>query len=1497
MAASSKSFCAWDVVDGYFESTKGGSGALVKHQIDSFNDFLLRKLEQIVRGFNPIEVYHEFLPELDKHAYHLSISIENPTLSKPMVYEKDGSSTLMMPNDARLRNLTYSAPLFVDVAIVARTLNVSSDEYHEDRKTMHGVPIGRMPIMVRSKYCMLENGIRVDPTQEDRYDYGGYFIVNGNEKVIISQDRISENKTYVFLNNKISAVSHIAEIRSVQENRFGVPKTTTLKMASKPNHFGRAVRVAIHHVKQDVPLFVLFRALGVESDKEIVEYVAYDLEAGVGRLLAKELTACIDEAADLQVRCSRDALEYMCKHMHLNGQPKEFYSDHARRLGMMRSILETEFLPHVGREYHKKALYLAYMVRKLLMCYLELWPYDDRDSFLNKRIDTPGVLMAALFRQYYGKVVKDMKNMLQKEINNGSWKATNSLINIVNKTNISKLLKPTVIESGMKYGLSTGNWGIKNNKLRQGVAQVLNRLTYNSTVSHMRRVNTPIEKSGKLVQPRKLHNTQWGMICPAETPEGASVGLVKNMGLLTSITINSHGGAVRDALRQVGVAFFDGARESLLELSKNVRVFVNGDLVGHHARPHEAYSELKRMKRRGLLNVFTSIVWNVFKGELCASSEGGRCVRPFFVVDESGRQLCMTEAVYGAFKGGRLAWHDLLLGGALEDGTEFPPCIEYLDVDEINASLIAMRLSDLTAEDGAAAGLLPPRYTHAEIDPSLMLGAIAGCIPFSDHNQAPRNTYQCAMGKQAIGVYASNFRHRFDTMAHVLNYPQRPLVSTKTANILNIQRLPCGINAIVAIATYTGFNQEDSLIMNASSVQRGLFLSTYYRTYKEVNSKNHSTGEEERFYKPDATARGIKPYNYDKLSASGFVDENRFVQAGDIIIGKAMPCRVGSVIVNKDNSVVLKSNERGVVDRNCFDDRYFTNVNGDGYTFCKVRIRNEREPTIGDKFSSRHGQKGTVGIVYNQEDMPFTASGLVPDAIINPHAIPSRMTVGQLMECIMGKACVHLGRVGDGTPFNEVRTSELCELLEACGMERHGNEVMYNSRTGEQIRTTVFMGPTYYQRLKHMVDDKIHCLTPDHEVLTRDRGWVPIAEVTLEDRVASLDPRNQRLLYEKPLEVLHYPFFEGKIYSVSNDAVDLKVTLNHRMYVSTGRSFELVAAESILGSRVHYKKDATWTKPEYQFWLPGLPGSKKPLSSPRAVEMEPWLVVFGLWMAKSDVHANEIAVPSTRVEEVLAVALEGLGISCSWAGKTCVLQDPQVCAYLASLAPGRCCLPEWAFELSELQAQTLLCAMQQGGTKDGFDAGASTKLADQVMQLCLHAGWTCALNGSRATVSKCRADGRAAADHRDEVVEDYEGSVHCLRTRTEIFLVRRNGKAVWTGNSRAANGPVVLLTRQPAEGRARDGGLRLGEMELECQWAHGVMHFLKERFMECSDNYRVFVCKKCGMMANVNPEKSIFNCKRCRNFTSFTEVRIPYACKLLMQEIQTMAIGARFITK
>jgi len=1475
------------LIDRYFASD-GDGAQLVKHQTHSFNDFVSSKLDCVINGMNPIEVGDTYCTSMRQFKSVLSISFTSPCLALPMICEKDGMSKVMYPNDARMRNMTYSSSLTVDANVEVRTWNDDVGEYIVNSKRVTGVSLGRIPLMVRSRYCMLSKQTTPAPYDECRYDYGGYFVVNGNEKVVISQDRISENRTYVFTNTTktSSCYSHTAEVRSVNHAKFIAPKTTLLKLSKKSDQFGVCIRANVHHVRAEVPVFVLFRALGVLTDKDIVRFIVRDEEDADFERIANSLAGCIDEATE--VRTQKQAWDFLAQFVQSSynnynsskpnragngtsevvndasvsggGSSSEGLRDASVNGGgcssvpvvvpvvptqvpregyqhsFIQSILTKDVLPHVGTCFNRKALYLGYMVNKLLRCSMGLLPQDDRDSYVNKRLDTPGVLLANLFRQYYCKMVKELRSSLQS-LMKGNYRATR-VINTITRPYLLKVVKGSIIESGLKYALSTGNWGIKTTRVRQGVAQVLNRLTFIATLSHLRRVNTAIEKTGKLVMPRKLHPTQWGMACPSETPEGTSVGLVKNLALLANVTIFVPPGIVLESLLSLGMLPFDSSSlpEQLFE-GGAAMVMLNGDIVGAHSTPNVLFCALKRMKRTGLLGMQTSVCWHNSRNEIVLCTEGGRFCRPMLVVDLD-TQLLLPEV----FDPGA-SWQDLVVCGA----------IEYLDVEESDGAMIALYpAKDL--QPGVS------RFTHAEIDPSSILGVVAGSIPFSDHNQAPRNTYQSAMGKQAVGVFATTFRHRLDTMSLFLNYPQEPLVSTHTAKLVNCDKLPCGINTIVAIACFTGFNQEDSVIMSRSAVDRGFFSTTLYRTFREQNTKNHSTGEEEFFCRPNSlTTRNMKPYNYDLLDESGFVPEGTSVEAGDVIIGKCMPQKQGGVFVNKDASVALRSNESGVIDRNCHGDRFFTNTTGDGYTFAKVRLRTDRVPTVGDKVSSRHGQKGTIGMLYSEEDMPFTENGIVPSIIMNPHAIPSRMTIGQLMEALESKVCGLAGRRhGDASPFNGRTVEDIADELEALGMRRYGDEIMYNPRTGERISTPIFVCPTYYQRLKHMVADKIHCLTSDHEVLTSE-GWVHIRKLRLEHKLASLRLGDGQIEYCAPEELYGYPTYNGPLYHVTSPTTDIVVTPEHRLCVqSVGTvgqsSTELISCSQLVSHGY-------------------LSRCESPMKH----------VQRGTWVG-SDLE--EICCDDDIFHEASEFILHNEPIR-----------------------------KEFLFRYSTGTCRRLLMLVFSGTLEIEM---SSQEKVDSLMHLALHAGEIvvvdpCGISGfvARLVMSSMSTSSNVsfetpqplsvgAPDKCDFIAEGSivgSNGVYCVRMpRNETFFVRRNGRAVWTGNSRAANGPVVLLTRQPAEGRARDGGLRLGEMEMECLWAHGTMGFLKERFMECSDNYRVFVCKCCGMMAHANPESNLFYCKSCKNLTEFNELRIPYASKLLVQEVETMAIATRFVT-
>ncbi|KAI8902796.1 DNA-directed RNA polymerase II subunit RPB2 [Globomyces pollinis-pini] len=1112
-------------------------------------------------------------------------------LSKATNTESDGSTQSLFPHEARLRNLTYAAPLFVDmqkeirVADPKHPSNMDASnlqdmvwEVEEADTEFTKVFIGKVPIMLRSSYCVLYEleDEKLEQVGECPYDQGGYFVINGSEKVLIAQERMSTNHVYVFAKSQPSTYSFSCEIRSQMERGSKLASPLFMKMmASKTGEksgAGQCIRTSLPYIKVDIPIVIVFRALGIVADRDVLEHICYDFE---DYEMLGLLKPCIEEAFVIQGQ--EVALDFIGKRGTTVGVTKE------RRIKYASDILQKEMLPHVGIKAHtetRKAYFFGYMIHRLLLSALDRRETDDRDHFGKKRLDLAGPLLGGLFRMLFRKLTKDVSRYLQKSMDSNR------------EFNLNLAVKATTITNGLKYSLATGNWGDQKKfmQARAGVSQVLNRYTFASTLSHLRRLNTPIGRDGKLAKPRQLHNTHWGMVCPAETPEGQSCGLVKNLSMMATITVGSSSRPVIEFLEE-------WTMENLEEVSPSsipdaTKVFLNGVWVGIHRFPDDLVKNLRNLRRTCDVSSEVSVVRDVRDKELRIYTDPGRICRSLFVVTPEQR-LVLTKKHVTMLATKEMEWTDLLMMGI----------VEYIDTEEEETIMIVMTPEDLSDARAQAEGMqIAPQgehqrlksavytrnYSHCEIHPSMILGICASIIPFPDHNQSPRNVYQSAMGKQAMGAFLTNFQLRMDTMSNILFYPQKPLATTHTMQYMHFGELPAGQNVIVAIACYTGYNQEDSLIMNQSSIDRGMFRSLYYRVYLD-QEKKAGIKDNEVLEKPTReTTLRMKHGTYDKLEDDGLIAPGVRVSGEDIIIGKTVPIPEDTVELGqrtlthskRDASTPLKSTENGIVDQ------VMLTTNSDGFKFVKVRIRSIRIPQMGDKFASRHGQKGTVGITYRTEDMPFTADGITPDLIINPHAIPSRMTIGHLVECLLSKVSTFTGNDGDATPFTDVTVEQISNELASHGYQRRGFEVLYNGHTGRKLNAQIYTGPTYYQRLKHMVDDKIH---------------------------------------------------------------------------------------------------------------------------------------------------------------------------------------------------------------------------------------------------------------SRA------------------------------------------------------RGPVQILTRQPVSGRSRDGGLRFGEMERDCMISHGAANFLKERLFDASDAYRIHVCDLCGLMAVAHLKRSAFECRACRNKTQISQIHIPYACKLLFQELMAMNIAPRLM--
>lgn len=1050
----------WKIIESYFKNQH--LECLVRHQIESYNNFIGYQILKTIEMFNPINIKSDddYNSELDKYSLEIFVSFENFRIYRPQIHENNGAIKLMFPQEARLRNFTYSGTMTIDmnIKIIVRD-GENLENVHTHYKTIPEIHIGKMPIMLKSNICVLTQHINIH-TGECKYDAGGYFIINGSEKTVLGQERAAENKIYVFNIQKVTPkYSWTAEIKSIPDYKCISPKQINMYILSKNNGFGFPIVIQIPRVKQPLPLFVVFRALGVISDKEICEYILLNIENEQYSEIFENLHASIIDANKYMTYESSIKL-FTSNVSYTSAEKVNREVATMRKQNFALEVLKNDLFPHCQTP-KQKIYYLGYMAYKLMLARFGFIKEDDRDSYLNKRIDLTGTSLNNLFRNLFNRLVKDIEKQVIKEIKTGSWRSKDDYDNIINLTNIYKIVKPTTIENGIKRALATGDFGIKNtNSNKVGVAQVLNRLTYPSTLSHLRRVSTPSDKSGKLVPPRKLAGSSWGYMCPSETPEGGSIGIVKNLSYMAHVTIQSNSNLIHEFIEQNTTSI-----ENLtpIEIFNKVKVFINGAFVSVVEQANELYLQLKEMKYGGIINVYTSIIFDYKFQEIKICNDGGRVTRPLLKIKNNN--LLINNYMIDNLSSGKLSWDDLLTDCKL---IESP--IEYIDAEEQSWTLIATKPKDIIKNYDENIY----KFTHCEIHPSTIFGTLASCIPFPEFNQSPRVTYQAAQGKQAMGIYATNYNERMDKTAYILNCPMRPLTDTRIMNIIKLDEIPSGCNVIVAIMTHTGYNQEDSLLINKASIDRGLFQITLYHTEKDED-KQQINGDEEIRCKPEKQkTKGMKMgANYNKVNSKGLIPENTLVENRDIIISKVMPIKENrndhtKVIKYEDKSKMYRTDEETYIDKNYID------KNGDGYSFAKVRLRTTRKPNIGDKFSSRSAQKGTTGNIIPEEDMPFTADGIRPDIIINPHCIPSRMTISQLKETLLGKVLVQLGLFGDGTSFGDLDVNTISQKLVDLGYEGYGNEIMYNGMTGEQFESNIFIGPVFYQRLKHMVNDKKH---------------------------------------------------------------------------------------------------------------------------------------------------------------------------------------------------------------------------------------------------------------------------------------------------------------------------------------------------------------------------------------------------------------------------------------
>ena len=711
----------WTIIDSYFKGKERQQ--LVRHQVESYNDFISCQIPKTINMFNDVIVHSEqdYVPELDKYKLELSISFKNFGIHRPQIHENNGATKLMFPNEARLRNFTYSAIMTVDIDI---KYNIRSGENLENQHVLHKslpkIHIGKLPIMLKSAICVLEQykHIPAQTSGECEMDVGGYFIINGSEKTCLAQERAAENRVQCFnITKNNSKWSWYAEIKSVPDTKCISPKQIIMSIATKNNGFGNGMFIQIPRIKNPIPLFVVFRALGIISDKEICRHIVLDVDEKKNADMLFALRGSIVEAQKYITQ--EDAIQLIVNNAMFTPLNMDKATGERKKYEFTINVLENDLFPHC-KTAEQKIYFLGYMANKLLACKFGWEAPDNRDSYENKRLDLTGILMNNLFRNYFNKLVKDMQKQIVREINYGSWRSKDDYFSIVNLTNIYKIIKSTTIENGLKRALATGDFAIlHSNSQKAGVAQVVNRLTYLSAVCHMRRVNTPIDKSGKLIEPRKLAPSSWGYLCPAETPEGAAVGVVKNLSYMTHVTIPCDSSALYEYITP---DIYNFSEISPSDLYNGVKVFVNGTWLGIAKNPVELYKSLKEKKYKCIIDIYTSIIFDTRRKEIRVCDDAGRLTRPVLRVKDS--KLIITKSCINRIKKGEISWDDLMTNCHLPDSV-----IEYIDPSEQNVSMVAMKPEKLLGKKTADNNYIF-KYTHCKIHPSTIFGILASCIPF-----------------------------------------------------------------------------------------------------------------------------------------------------------------------------------------------------------------------------------------------------------------------------------------------------------------------------------------------------------------------------------------------------------------------------------------------------------------------------------------------------------------------------------------------------------------------------------------------------------------------------------------------------------------------------------------------------------------------------------------------------------------------------------------------
>jgi len=952
--------------------------SLVESNITSFNNFIKYRMQEIVNEISDGINNEDF-----------EINLGKIEVGKPKIIEADGSSSLVMPFEARLRNLTYAAPITLE-------LTVKKD----DQVDSEVVEIGRIPVMVKSNLCNTYGMSKEELIENynDPLDPGGYFIIKGNERVMVMAEDLAENQPFIE-NIKGNLVLKL----------FSLKGTYRIPVTILENKQG-ILEVSFSRFK-DLPAIVVLKALGLIKESEIAKYIGKETDNVIVNLY---------EFVNLATK--EDAMMYIAEQTNLQGTKKEI-------LDRVKQRMDSYLFPHIGQKKEdriKKAITLCKFIKQFLIAKENPKLRTDKDHYSNKRVRLSGDLLATLFRVNLGILIRDIQYSLQKSTKRKKF------------FSIRIIAKSTLFSHRVESAIATGSWTGE----RKGITQNMDKTNYLAIISQLQRISSMLSSDQENFLARTLHPTHYGRFCPIETPEGTEIGLRKNLAILGKVSTRVN--FEEDKL----IKNFES--EGLNKKQSNGReVFFNGKFIGSVDNPVDFVEKIREKRRSGELPIQMNIRNDDNFQIILISTERGRVLRPLIIIEDSIPKLNNQHLI--RLEQGELNWNDLIEQGI----------IEYLDASEEENALIALYKEEITSQ-----------HTHLEIDSMDLFGVVTSLVPYGNHDQSSRLNRGSKTQKQALGLYAANYLCRLDTDVSILQYPQKPIVQSFVYDTLNTY--PAGQNLVVAIMTYEGYNMEDALVFNKGSLDRGVGRSFYFRPYSAVEM-NYAGGLNDEIAIPEKDATGYKmEENYKFLEKDGIIFPEAEISEGKVLIGKMSPpkflseAREISVRTKKESSVTMRQEEKGVVDAVFITEDY------EGNKVIQVKTRDQRVPELGDKFATSHGQKGVIGLIVPEEDIPFTSRGIKPDIIFNPHGLPSRMTVGYLLELLAGKIGCLKGEIIDGTSFSGLSKKELETNMKDLGFRYDGKETMYNGITGKRMEAKIFIGNLYYLKLKYMVGNKLH---------------------------------------------------------------------------------------------------------------------------------------------------------------------------------------------------------------------------------------------------------------------------------------------------------------------------------------------------------------------------------------------------------------------------------------